>query len=126
MPDVLPTLTSALVLYHVPPVVVLLNVVVVPMHIVAAPVIAPGIVLTLIVFVETQPPGAVYVITATPADNPATIPEVAPTVAMDVYAGSDQVPPEAPTAVSVVIKPTQIAELPRRPAEGLTVTVLVE
>jgi len=58
-PDVLPTLTSALVLYQVPPVVELLRVVLAPTQMLAMPVMTPGMVLTVIVFVDTQPPGVV-------------------------------------------------------------------
>ena len=58
-PDVLPTLTSALVLYQVPPVVELLRVVLAPTQMLEIPVMTPGIVLTVIVFVDTQPPGVV-------------------------------------------------------------------
>jgi len=55
---------------------------------------------------------------------PVTTPELAPTVAIEVYAGSDHVPPLI-EAVRVVDKPVQTTPLPEIDAPGLTVTDLV-
>src|SRR4051812_40805964 len=74
---------DGLLLVHVPPGVGLLNVVVLPAHIMATPVIAAGGGVTVTVVTEVQPPkGNLYEIKAVPGEIPVTIPELMPTPAV--------------------------------------------
>lgn len=95
---------------HVPPGVVLLNVVVCPTHVVSVPVTGFGLAFTITVTVLVQPVPTVYVIVAVPGTTPVTIPVVGPTVAMvvalDVHA------PPVGVQLSVVVDPTHTFGLP--------------
>lgn len=67
--------TDGVPLLHVPPAVASFNVVVKPTHTLAVPVIASGVVFTVILYVVKQLVPKVYVIIAVPAVNPVTVPE---------------------------------------------------
>ena len=112
MPGVLPVTTPVneptvamvvLLLVHVPPPTVLLNVVVCPTHALRMPVMIPGALFTVTRRVALQPAVPVKVIIDVPVVNPVTIPELRPTVATPVVPLT-QVP--LPVALSVVVVPT--------------------
>jgi hypothetical protein len=69
---------------HEPPVTVLLNVMLFPVHTLPTPEMAVGAELTVITAVVIQPVPGVYVIVAVPRDNPFTMPLVIPIVATEV------------------------------------------
>jgi hypothetical protein len=94
-----------LLLDHVPPAILLLNVVFAPTHATALPVIAPGNGLTVIVCETEQPVVKVYDIVSTPSATPVTIPVEEPTVAIDKLL-LDQAP-KAVASVKLVVVLTQ-------------------
>jgi len=118
--------TAVLPLVHVPPVVVLLNVVVLPIHIAMAPVIGAMVVVvftvTILVTVkEKQLFDIVYEIVAVPSVTPLTVP-VASTVATDTLLLL-QVPPVTESSILV---PADTSDGPVSPAVGaLTVMVFI-
>lgn len=102
-PPPLTVATPVLLLLHVPPGVVLLNVVVCPIHTVAVPVIVFGSGLTVTVLVSEQDVGSVYTMFDVPGVNPVSIPEPIEIVAV---AGVVLVHvPPAGIPVSVVVLP---------------------
>jgi hypothetical protein len=118
-PDTPPTVaTSVLLLVNVPPPVPI-NVVVNPVHTVDAPIVAPGVGLTVIAVVVKQPVGITYEIVTVPAVTPVTAPVVEFTVALALLLL--QAPPPVELA-SVVVEPTQTLFEPVL-AEGVAFTV---
>src|ERR1700722_15656701 len=95
-PDVRPMVaTAVLPLSHVPPVIPSDSVVATPAHRLVAPVIAPGVGLTVRMAVRKPPPASVYVMVLVPADAPPATPEVNPMVATDVVPLTHVPPAEA-------------------------------
>jgi hypothetical protein len=83
IPDDVPTVaTPVLLLLHIPPETLLLNVVVKVWHTDATPEIVPGTGVTLMDFVTSVPQPVLYVIVAVPALTPLTIPDEVPTDAI--------------------------------------------
>jgi len=109
-PELLMVVTEALLLLHVPPPVASAKVLVAPLQIVFAPVIAAteGSALTVTVAVVVQPL-TLYVITVVPADTPVTTPEEL-TVAMPMLP-LVHVPPAVGLA-RVVVEPTHTSGVP--------------
>ena len=103
-----------------PPGVASFNVVVLPTHTDAVPVIAATVLIVTIV-VDTQPVGSRYDIVEMPAVKPFTTPLVNPIVATPGTVLL-QVPP-ARASASVVLVPVHIDKLPVMGATGLTVTI---
>jgi len=104
------TATAVFPLLHVPPPVVLFNVLAAPAHIVIVPVIADGGSATVITSVPWQLPPRLYVIEEVPAVIPITIPEERPTVATDVSLLA-HVPP-LNVLLNVVVAPMHTEERP--------------
>lgn len=97
--------------------------IVVPAHKEETPDIAAGAAFTVTETMRLQPVARVYVMSATPADTPDTLPVVLVTVAMLVLLLA-QVPP--PVAVRAVVAPSHTLVVPlMAPGNGLTVTVIV-
>lgn len=121
-----PTVACAvLLLVHVPPAILLLNVVVWPTHTVGVPVITDGAAFTVNDVVREHPVLKVYVMVTVPAATPVTIPLVEPTVAVSKSLLLQVPPPVA--SVSVLVDPTQTFIVPVIVAgSGLTVTVTAE
>ena len=95
--------TAAVLLVHVPPVVLLLSVVVWPTHTSGIPLMVPGTALMVIIIVFWQPVDGVFVIVAVPLLNPVTSPVVGFT---DTVASAlVQVPP-AIVLARVMVAPT--------------------
>ena len=85
IPDDVPTVaTAVLLLLHVPPIALLLNVVVDDWHTVIVPVIDPASGVTLTGLVAAEPQPVLYVIVAVPPLTPLTMPDDVPTVATAV------------------------------------------
>ena len=108
---------------QVPPVMLLLNVVVVPTHNVVFPAIAEGSGFTVIGIVVKQPNGVVYIILATPAATPVIFPVLISAVAMDVLALLHV--PLGVASVNDVMLPWQTEVIPEMAVSGFTVTVAV-
>lgn len=98
-----------LLLDHVPPPVVLLNVVVLPGHTVLPPLIAAGLASIVATLVVRQP-DTVYVILAVPADTPLNTPAGDVTDATDVEP-LDHVPPDG-LLLSVLVVPAHSSSVP--------------
>lgn len=114
--------TNVLVLVHVPPPVVSVNVDVNPAQIVVLPLIAGGSGLTVTVAIAPHPVPAVRVITAVPPATPVTTPVPASIVATAVFPLL-QVP--AVASVNAEAKPGQTTRLPEiDEGVGFTVTVM--
>jgi hypothetical protein len=86
-----PTATITLLADHVPPVVALVRVMLLPKHTPDGPAIAAGKGLTVIVLTEKQMPATVYVITDVPVVIPVTIPVAASILTLALLA--DHTPP---------------------------------
>ena len=127
LPDPSTVPTPRLVLDHVPPPVASVRAVTEPTHTCGVPVIATGVVLTVICIVAIQPAPKLYVITATPppaALTPVTMPVPAPTVAVPV-ALLVHAPPLV-ASVRVMEDPSQTVEGPEiAVGDGFTVTMAV-
>ena len=111
-------------LVQVPPEVALVNVVLAPAQTAEDPAIAAGEELTVIVAVEVQPVGKVYVITAVPDETPFRIPVVLPIVAIDVLLLLHD--PPVVVFVSVVFVPAQTDKVPDIAAGSGFVTTVTE
>lgn len=128
IPDIIPDVGAAVAmpvfpLLHVPPVVTLVSVVVLPIHSVLVPVIATGSALTVMLLAARQPVLNVYVIDAVPGVRPVTIPVLLPAVATDVFP-LVQVPP--PVFDSVIVDPGHTVVTPViADGKALTVTAVV-
>jgi hypothetical protein len=112
-----------LLLLHVPPVVVLVSVVVLPSQTVSVPVIVPGSALMVTVAAVIQPVPKAYVIAVVPEAMPATT----PAASIDALAGIllVQVPP-AVVLASEVVRPWHTVSVPVIAAgNALTVAVAV-
>jgi hypothetical protein len=114
MPEVPIDAISGLLLVHVPPLVVLLSVVVLPVQTVAVPVMAlttvPGVTVTfLVVRAVPQSVVTIYDIVLVPADMPVTIP-VMPTVPTAVLLLLQEPPGDA--LLSAVVLPAQTEATP--------------
>jgi hypothetical protein len=122
-PVLLTVATAVLPLLHEPPDVELVRFAVAPTHNVVDPLIADGAAFTVIAFVAAQPVPVEYVIVATPALTPPTIP-VAPTDATAVLLLL-HVPP-AEGFVNAVVAPVHTLLLPLiTPGAAFTVTTVV-
>lgn len=113
--------TAGLPLLHVPPVVPLLSVDVLPWQRLVVPVMAL-IGLTVIIDVAVQPAGVMYFINADPLEIPDTIP--ADDIVAIVVAPLLHVPPGV-ASLNVIVKPWQTDVGPVMGASGLTVAVVV-
>ena len=111
-----------LLLIHVPPMVLLDNVIFCPTHTSLAPEIAPGVVFTVTFAVVAHPVGNVYVIAVTPIATPPSVPDVEPIVAILLLPLLQTPPPVALNNEDVA--PTQTVVGPVIPAgNGFTETV---
>lgn len=113
-PVISPVLISAvamvvLLLLHVPPVIVLLSVTIVPSQTVVVPVIG-AVGFTVTVVVAVQPAAVIYTIEVVPADTPVTIPDDMPIVATP--ASPELHVPPAGASLSAVILPWQTVVFP--------------
>ena len=134
VPEVIPVtipvagVTDAMItlsLVHVPPGVVLDNVVVRPTHTSAIPSIGAGRPLIVTTMEALQPVPIAYVMATVPAEAPVTTPEVASTVAT-VISLLDHAPPLI-ALLRVVVSPTHVTGVPLiAPGVGFTVSVTVE
>jgi len=119
-----PTVASPVFeLLHTPPPVPLANIVVRPVQTTGVPVLAAGVVFTVIGNITKQPAGNVYDILGVPAVTPVTTP-VLPTAATPELLLL-HVPPDV-VSVSAVVVPVQTVLLPVIAlGDGLTVIVVV-
>jgi len=107
-------------LLHVPPPVLFVNVVVAPTHMLAVPPIEAGTLFTVTVIVLLQPPAA-YVIVDVPEATPVTTP-VVPSIVATLPLLLLHAPPLT-ACVSVVVLPTHTLAVPPIDANAaLTVT----
>jgi hypothetical protein len=130
VPAVMPVITPAKLidafvdeLTHVPPVVVLARVVILPSHTTAVPVIVAGSAFTVRTVEVVQPEPRAYVIVVVPAATPVTTPDAS----IVAFAGVPlvHVPPVV-TLFNVVVRPSQTVSVPVIVAgSALTVTVAV-
>lgn len=118
-----PTVALALAALHVPPLVVVLSVVVLPAHTLAVPVMEAGKGFTVIPFVVAQPVGSVYVMVALPAAAPLTTP-VLPIAAVLLAEELHAPPPLASVSVAVLPWHTELAPVIVA-GNGFTVAVAV-
>lgn len=120
-----PTVASAVLLLHTPPLTVSPRVMVKPTHTLEGPVMTAGVALTVMFFITEQLP-SVYEIVTGPVVTPETTP-VPDTVATAV----DEllhVPPDV-ASLRVIVEPTQAADGPvigAKPDTTLTVAVAVQ
>ena len=111
-----------MLLVHVPPLSVPVNVFDVDIHIVDAPDIT-GRAFTVIIMDAGVPQPFEKYIVAVPAEMPFTMPDVKPTVATLVLALLQV--PEGVTSVNVVVEPIHTGAVPPLIAAGAAVTVTV-
>lgn len=99
-----------LLLLHVPLPEASVKLIVLPVQTTAGPEMAAGVGLTVNVIDVKQPPGAIYVILAVPADIPVTMPEGEPTVAIAVALLTHVPVPDE--LANVVLNPSQTDDDP--------------
>jgi len=110
IPDVDPTIAwPVALLLHKPPEVASLRLVVCVTQTTGVPVIAAGVVFTVTAWVDTHPPGNIYVITGVPAAMPVTTPapSTLPRVALLLLHE-----PPALASLRAVVEPTHTLNVP--------------
>ena len=124
-PDTSPvvfTVAFALLLFHVPPGTALLNIVVLPMHTDATPVIgATGLTVTVYVLPHPDKESS---ITTIPGDIPVTMPVVAPIVAVATLVEDHAVPVKE--EIKVIVLPSHTLSGPDITGRGCNTTIAME
>ena len=117
--------TATLLLVHTPLWMASDSTEIAPAHIVPAPIIAVGCVVTETIVVATHPDGSAYVIMVVPADNAETIPEEEPTVPTAILLLLHM--PPVLVSLKAEVDPEQILVVPViAPGNGFTVSEYIE